>query len=423
MPSEVPASTRVAADAAAAKLRARAAALHPDEELTASIAANADAGDAFAHAYGALRELGLEDKVLDRFAMENATASEMRDAADILEQLARSEDVPGRRRKRGEVRVAKSVVRRFRVAAIVVALVLGLPIVVFGGVFLVSGSHAAREWWHARDGSSVAPTPVTAAPSPPLAPVAQGFETTKEGRIVPPRPRDYVADRAGILDPGAARALNGRLLQFERETSNQLVVFVDRRVPTGTTLEELGASTIRHWGVGQKGKDNGAILFVFVDDRTMRIEAGYGLESVLTDARSKRITSQIIKPLFRQERYAEGIEAGAQAIMEVTRGGDAALAAAAAPRGHRSPVPMVLFFLLAAGCLALAWWLARSLVRFLQGRGTFVFGRHFTSGGGARRSATSGGGEPSSDGSGSDSSGSYSGGGGSGGGGGASDSW
>ncbi|MEO8380440.1 MAG: TPM domain-containing protein, partial [Acidobacteriota bacterium] len=291
MPSAVPASTRLAAQSAAAKLRERADALHPDEDLAASIAANADAGDAFARGYGALKEIGLEDKLLDRFATENATGSEMRQAADVLDQLAQSEDVPGPGRKRGEARVSKSFVRRFRVAAILTALLCGLPIMLFGGVFLVRGSLAAREWWDARDAPNVVARPERAAPpAPALAPVAQGFEATKEGKIVPPKPRDYVADRAGILDPAAARALNGRLLQFERETSNQLVVFVDRRVPPGTTLEELSAASIRHWGVGQEGKDNGAILFVFVDDRKMRIEVGYGLESVLTDARSKRIT-------------------------------------------------------------------------------------------------------------------------------------
>src|SRR5262245_35533880 len=80
---------------------------------------------------------------------------------------------------------------------------------------------------------------------------------------IPPRPEAYATDRAGVIDAARLQALNARLAAFERETSNQLLVYVDRRVPAGTTLEEFANAAFRAWGVGRKDKDNGVVLFVF----------------------------------------------------------------------------------------------------------------------------------------------------------------
>jgi len=395
--SKVPDSVRAAADAAAAGLRERAANVRPDEDLAASIAANAVAGDEFGKAYAALRELGLHDKSLDGFGLENATAAEMRAAADVLEQLARSE--PSRRARRGQA--------SGRVGAVILAVVFSaFPILIGAGAF-IHGLMRFEEWRH--DPGVVVAAP---RPSPP--------KRTAANSPVPARPRDHLTDRAGILSADAARALNERLAQFERETSNQLLVVVDRRLPPGTTLEELGSSSIREWGVGQQGKDNGVIFFVFVDDRKMRIEVGYGLEAVLTDARAKRITGTIVKPLFQQGKLAEGIEAGAAAIMDVARGGDAAAAPSAPPSS--TPWPFVFSFALAAACLAIVMAIVRSLVRFLHGHPSVFFraGGSFSLSSGSGWSDSSGSSSGSDS---SDSSGSFSSGGGDGGGGGASDSW
>jgi uncharacterized protein len=414
---KVPEATRLAALAAAAKLRERAASVRPDEELSASITANAAVGDEFARAYAALRELGLDDRALDRFGVENATPLEMRDAADLLERLALSESAPGRRKSGLRGRKVTPTARH-RFAGIAGALVLGVPVLVFAGAFFWT----ALPWlqaWRLQDRS---PVPVAQRPSvdatQPLSPATGGFVRTPSNELVPAKPRNHVTDRAGVLSDVAARTLNARLVQFERETSNQVLVFVDRTVPPETTMMEMTAASLRAWGVGQKGKDNGAIFFVFVDDRKMRIEVGYGLESVLTDARSKRITSQIVKPLFQQGKLAEGIEAGALAVMDVTRGGDAALAnAEAAAQGVQqvSIVPALAMFALAAACLALALYIFREFARVFRGEsGSLVLG-------GDRDSSR--GGSSSDGGSSSGSSDSFSGGGGSGGGGGASDSW
>src|SRR5205085_12537377 len=128
----------------------------------------------------------------------------------------------------------------------------------------------------------------------------------------------YVTDRAGVLSNAAA--LNTKLADFERQTSDQILVYVDQHLPPDTSIEEMGSEAMRQWGVGQKGKDNGAILFVFVADRKMRIEVGYGLEGSLTDAKSKRITSTVIKPEFQHGDFARRIEKGVDAMLATVRG-------------------------------------------------------------------------------------------------------
>src|SRR2546430_17650586 len=77
---------------------------------------------------------------------------------------------------------------------------------------------------------------------------------------------------------------------------------------------------MHQWGVGQKGKDNGAVLFLFTGDRKMRIEVGYGLEAVLTDAKSKEITSTVIKPRLKANDYGGAVEQGVDGILAVVRG-------------------------------------------------------------------------------------------------------
>jgi uncharacterized protein len=136
---------------------------------------------------------------------------------------------------------------------------------------------------------------------------------------LPPRPTKYATDHAHAFDAARLGALNERLAAFERETSNQVIVYVDRKVPAGTTLEEMSSAAMRAWGVGQQGTRNGVALFVFVDDRKMRIEVGYGLEGALPDAAAHRITDGVIKPHFKKGDYATGVEAGVNAILGAVR--------------------------------------------------------------------------------------------------------
>jgi uncharacterized protein len=137
---------------------------------------------------------------------------------------------------------------------------------------------------------------------------------------LPPKPVKYVTDRAGILGGERFDALSRKLEQFERDTSNQVLVWIDRKIPENFTLEDFTVRAAEKWGAGQAKTDNGAVLFVFVDDRKLRIEVGYGLEGVLPDITAKRIIEEEIVPRFRANDYSGGVEAGVDAMIAATRG-------------------------------------------------------------------------------------------------------
>ena len=137
---------------------------------------------------------------------------------------------------------------------------------------------------------------------------------------IPAKPTKYVTDLAGALPAERAVALNEKLAAFERETSSQVLVYIGTKVPEGTTLEELGSRAIREWGVGQKGKSNGVVFFLFPGDRKMRLEVGYGLEGVLPDALAHRIDDEVFKPRLQAGDTAGAMDAGTDAILGVLRG-------------------------------------------------------------------------------------------------------
>jgi uncharacterized protein len=247
---------------------------------------------------------------------------------------------------------------------------------------------------------------------------------------LPTAPTRYVSDPANLLEDGRENALNERLAQYERETSNQLLVYVDRRLPEGTTLEEMGAEAIRTWKVGQEKKDNGAILFFFVDDRESRIEVGYGLEGTLTDARSKRILVGLRDDL-RAGDYVSAAERGAeQIIATIADPTDPPLtpqpvvqeARAAEPNTmNGSPLPFYLAVFAFLGVILVVWYKVRHSEE--ESRGLPHLSLNL-GGGDTSSSSSDDWSSSSSDSSSSSSSSSdFSGGGGSGGGGGASDRW
>lgn len=124
---------------------------------------------------------------------------------------------------------------------------------------------------------------------------------------LPPAPARYVSDPSNVLDDGRENALNERLAQYERETSNQLIVYVDRSVPEGTTLEEMSTEALRTW-------DKSVILFLFIDDRRSRIEVAPELSARLTDARAKEILVEMRQPL-RDGFYTTAAEQGVERII------------------------------------------------------------------------------------------------------------
>jgi uncharacterized protein len=136
---------------------------------------------------------------------------------------------------------------------------------------------------------------------------------------VPSAPTGYVNDRAGMLDAASRAELEQKLKSFEETTSNQVIVATFPSLE-GESLEDFSIRLAEKWKIGQKGRDNGAILLIFKNDRKLRIEVGYGLEGALPDATSKSIIENVITPRFKQGDFKGGIFAGIDAMMAATKG-------------------------------------------------------------------------------------------------------
>lgn len=128
-----------------------------------------------------------------------------------------------------------------------------------------------------------------------------------------------ITDLAGVLTAEQAASLEEKLRQFEASDSTQIAVLI---IPSleGEVLEDFSERVATAWRLGQKGRDNGALLLIAMRERKLRIEAGYGLEPTLTDFRSRQIIQNNILPEFRRQQYYEGIDAGITAIMQTVRG-------------------------------------------------------------------------------------------------------
>ncbi len=154
----------------------------------------------------------------------------------------------------------------------------------------------------------------------PLLLVVLALPAAGAGPEIPPSPTTYVTDGARILPTDVREALEAKLAGFEDETSNQVVVWIEPRVPEGTTLEEYANACFGAWKVGQRDKKNGVVFFVFPEERAARIEVGYGLEGALPDALAGRIHNDEVFPRFRAGDFAGGVTAGVDAIIAATKG-------------------------------------------------------------------------------------------------------
>lgn len=138
--------------------------------------------------------------------------------------------------------------------------------------------------------------------------------------VIPPAPTAYFNDYAHVVSAGTAAQLNQTLEDFERQSSDQILVAVYPKMQSDSSIADYTVRVARAWKVGQKNKNNGAVLFVFIQNHKMFLEVGYGLEGVLPDALCKRIIDEEITPRFRAGDYDDGFTAGVHAILAATKG-------------------------------------------------------------------------------------------------------
>ncbi|MFA6428240.1 MAG: TPM domain-containing protein [Candidatus Buchananbacteria bacterium] len=132
-------------------------------------------------------------------------------------------------------------------------------------------------------------------------------------------PTGFVTDKIGWLSVSEKNKLEQDLTNYEKQTSNEIVVVTVDNLQ-GDTIENFAVKLFAEWQIGKKDKDNGILLLIAKQERQMRIEVGYGLEGDLTDAQSFQIIDKIVKPLFQQEKYGEGVIAGVNSIKQALSG-------------------------------------------------------------------------------------------------------
>jgi uncharacterized protein len=158
------------------------------------------------------------------------------------------------------------------------------------------------------------------SPAIALALLALFASNSQAAEVIPPKPDRYFNDYAGVVSKDAALRFNEELAQFERETSDQVVVAIFPKMQSDSDVADYTQRVAQAWGVGQKERRNGVVLFVFIQDRKMFIQVGYGLEGALPDITAFDITEYKIKPHFRNGDYERGIAAGIDSIFKAIRG-------------------------------------------------------------------------------------------------------
>ncbi|MBP6100423.1 MAG: TPM domain-containing protein, partial [Flavobacterium sp.] len=128
-----------------------------------------------------------------------------------------------------------------------------------------------------------------------------------------------IIDSTETLTSAEKTQLYEKLKNYSDSTSTEIFVMI---VPTtqGEDISRYATDLGHQWEIGQKGKDNGIVLLIALEDRKIAIETGYGVEHLLTDALTNRIIEQEIKPQFKAKNYYQGIDNAANAIFKVMKG-------------------------------------------------------------------------------------------------------
>lgn len=129
-----------------------------------------------------------------------------------------------------------------------------------------------------------------------------------------PTPEKYVNDYVGILDRETVEKIVSLGRELEEKTTAQVAVVIVKSLG-GMSVEEYANQLFRKWGIGQKDKNNGVLLLVAMEDRSVRIEVGYGLEGAIPDGKAGRILDQYVIPYFQKGEFSKGVYYGYLAIV------------------------------------------------------------------------------------------------------------
>jgi uncharacterized protein len=163
------------------------------------------------------------------------------------------------------------------------------------------------------------------------------------------QPQGAISDFAGLLTPPDRAGIENRLAELRKKTAAQFAL-VTLKSLEGGQIDDFANKLFKKWGVGEKGKNNGVMLLVAVEDRKARIEVGYGLEPILPDALAGRVLDEQLFPAFKQRQYSKGLRLAVDRIAEIIERGEPAPAWArqgkAPADDQANAVGATLFFLL-----------------------------------------------------------------------------
>jgi uncharacterized protein len=156
----------------------------------------------------------------------------------------------------------------------------------------------------------------------------------------------YIYDEARWLGPAAFAAIDKHLQDYERESSSQMLVAIFQALPESGEMVDFSQRVFEAWKPGDKGKDNSAILFFFLNERKIRIQVGYGLEGALPDARCKQIIEEVIAPRLRAGNREQAAAAGIEAMIAATKGEYLGSGRTRLDQGEGIPFPVIILLVI-----------------------------------------------------------------------------
>ncbi|MFN4227273.1 MAG: TPM domain-containing protein [Candidatus Ratteibacteria bacterium] len=182
------------------------------------------------------------------------------------------------------------------------------------------------------------------------------------------KPIGYLNDFADLLTQRQKEEIEKKLREIEEKTGNEIVVLTIKSLEKEKTIEEYANEIFNNWKIGKKGKDNGVLILIVLNERQIRIEVGYGLEELLTDSKCGKIIRDVMAPSFKENDFYNGINKAIEVIYEITKGKDLEI------KGEKNLPPIgffiywyfmcILFGFVFAGLLGL--FLELSIILFLQ---------------------------------------------------------
>lgn len=136
---------------------------------------------------------------------------------------------------------------------------------------------------------------------------------------VPPVTRSFVNDYANVLDAADERYLEQKLKGYFDSTSTQIVIVLENTLD-GDDLFSYSQRLAQQWGIGEKDKNNGLLIYAAISDRKLQIQVGYGLEGSIPDALTSRVRRNIMNPEFKAGNYARGLDEATTVFMQAASG-------------------------------------------------------------------------------------------------------